>query len=330
MVAHRSRLPLALVVAAIAAGIHGADNCRFSLDVPLGSPGVGDFDWSLWVIDSSDHPRHFGSLLLEEERPSDRPIFVLGPERSGSTAVGNGLRRTLALEGYGECHTLPILLAMVEAVNGFYETPKAVEAAQRPDVLLGHVGPEEWHSRLAATMRSVYENLHHGGNFVDKTPGTAMIHSLHVIMSVWPQARVVFTRRRGLENVESRRRKFPEQDFVGHCNDWTGAMLTWDELKTIVPDGQRMEIDQYELVNDLSGAIDRFGRVLDLDSEQGSALRNYFQGSTPERTSSDWNPVAFDELSWSDEERTQFLEICGGAMETFGYTLDESYWRRAG
>ena len=148
-------------------------------------------------------------------------------------------------------------------------------------------------------------------------------------MSVWPDARVVFVRRRGLENVESRRRKFPEQEFVGHCRDWTDAMLTWHELKGAIPESQRLEIDQHDIVSDRAATTERLAGFLEFDSTQRDRLREYFATSAPERTSADWQPLALDELSWSDDQRAQFVEICGPAMAAFGYSLDRGYWRAA-
>ena len=164
-------------------------------------------------------------------------------------------------------------------------------------MLLSHVGAEEWQARVTTAMRSVYANLHPGGSFVDKTPGTEMLESLQMIMAVWPDARVVFTRRRGLENVESRRRKFPEQEFVGHCHDWTSAMTAWQELKGAVPESQRVEVDQYDLASDRAATSERLADFLALEPHQRQALQDYIGTNTPERTGADWHALELDELA---------------------------------
>ena len=307
-------------------GIGRSGNCRFSVELPLDELGAGELEWTLWVIDGAGGTRHFGTVLLEPERPGGRPVFVLGAARSGTTAVGNGIRHAIGLQGYGECHTLPLLSAMVEAAHSYYDSPNPASAARQEDVLLSHVSAEEWQARLTTAMRSVYANLHRGNSFVDKTPGTEMLQSLHVLMSVWPDARVVFTRRRGLENVESRRRKFPEQEFIGHCRDWSNAMLAWRDLKDAVPESQRLEIDQHDLASDRAATTERLAGFLELEPSQRRALDDFFATETPERTSADWRALALDELSWSGDEQSQFLEVCGAAMKEFGYSLDRGYW----
>ena len=274
----------------LAPAVPKAANCRFELLVPLGGDAVGNLDWTLWTVDQAGQPRHFGTVLLEPTLSSDRPVFVVGAARSGTTAVGDGIRMVKGLTGYGEGHTMPVLTALREGVDRYYSGPNASVAATNGEVLLGHVRPEEWRVRTARSMRFVYHQLHRG-EFIDKTPGTEMLNSLPIAMSIWPEARVIFCRRRGLENVDSRRRKFPEQDFVGHCQDWTVAMLTWHELDSTVPEAQRMEIDQHELAADPAAASERLGQFVGLDSTQRDRLREYLETSAPERTSEDWHPV---------------------------------------
>ena len=310
----------------LAAGIGQSDNCRFAVELPLDELAAGELEWTLWAIDDAGEKRHFGTVLLEPERLGGRPVFVLGAARSGTTVVGNGVRHVVGLQGYGECHTLPLLAALIGAANTYYDSPNPSAAARQEEVLLSHVSAEEWQARVTMGMRSVYANLHLGGSFVDKTPGTEMLESLHMIVAVWPDARVVFVRRRGLENVESRRRKFPEQEFAGHCRDWSNAMLAWHELKGAIPESQRLEIDQHDIVVDRAATTERLAGFLGFEAPQRQALHDFFATETPELTSADWQALALDELSWSDDERAQFLEICGPAMTAFGYSLDRGYW----
>lgn len=314
-------------VVPLGAGAAKAANCRFELDVPISAEGW-NVDWTLWAIDSEGRPWHFGTVLLEPELSSDRPVLVVGAARSGTTAVGDGLRKAMGLTGYGECHTLPLLAALAASIDRYYVSPNAAAASATEGVLLSHVEAAEWRARAARATRSVYHNLHRGP-FVDKTPGAEMLDALPLGMSIWPQARVVFCRRRGLENLESRRRKFPGEEFVGHCKDWSAVMLKWRALERGLPRPQRVEIDQHELATDPASAAERLARFLGLESAQQSVLREHLETQAPERTTDDWRPVDFDALAWSETERSQFVEICGGAMDAFGYSLDGSYWKDA-
>ena len=304
-----------------------AENCRFEIRVPIAHAAGADLDWTLWAIDAAGKARHFATVLVGPRLTSDRPVFVLGPARSGTTAIGNGLRRALGLPGYGEGHTMPLLMRLMEAAHGYYAAPNEAEAAATDEVLLAHVGPEEWQARLAREFRSVYHNMH-GGPFIDKSPGALMIAALPMVMAAWPDARIVFSRRRGIENVESRRRKFPDQaEFIGHCHDWTAAMVNWHELRTLVPESQRIEIDQFDLATDPRRCSERLSRFLELGRDQGEFLRESFETQTPERTSASWRPLELGELSWSAEERRTFIAVCGPAMDAFGYSLDSTYWK---
>src|SRR2546430_17539144 len=101
--------------------------------------------------------------------------------------------------------------------------------------MLGAIDSKGWIERLAQTVRRIYRQLHPTDNFVDKTPGWPMLKALPALLVVWPNLRVVFTKRRGIENVLSRQRKFPDGVFESHCRDWAAAMETWLAVHAEIP-----------------------------------------------------------------------------------------------
>lgn len=58
-------------------------------------------------------------------------------------------------------------------------------------------------------MRKAAESLHKEKIWVDKTPDPRMIKCVPRLKRAWPNAKFIFVKRRGIENLESRIKKFP-------------------------------------------------------------------------------------------------------------------------
>ncbi len=312
-------------VQALYSEIPGAAHCRFTLEQPLtGIAGPAAEFW-LWVHDADGRVSHFGTVVVERTDAPVRAVFVVGSPRSGTTVLGDALRAALGCPGYGEAHALPLVARMIEAVDRYYVEPN-VAAAREGDTLIGHLRHEEMRARIALAWRAIYAGLHRGGTFVDKTPGVAMIRAMPIVPLLWPDARIVFARRRGIENVESRRRKFPQSDFASHCRDWVAAMQAWRGVRTQLDQRLWLEVDQYELAYDPDRVSVRLADALALTHDQRKRLREYLRGKAPERTSADWAPLDWDALPWSEDERRIFDEICGEELAVNGYSRDAGYW----
>ncbi len=257
-------------------------------------------------------------------------VFIVGSPRSGTTILGSALRRVLRLEGFGEAHVAPLFQSLADVVAAYYEHPSNAEAGRTPNVMLERLPKAEMLRRLAALMRQIYGDLHAQPAFIDKTPGVPMIRALPFVSRAFPEARFIYARRRALENIESRRRKFRNTPFAEHCQSWADAMTAWQRVRPMLPAASYIEVDQFEIVRSPERVGDRIARLLTLDAEQTRQLVCVFAEQAPERTDvSGWRALRYEALDWRAEERAAFERIAKPVMLEAGYTLDEAYFADA-
>jgi hypothetical protein len=159
----------------------------------------------------------------------------------------------------------------------------------------------------------------------DKTPTPQMIASVPIVAKAWPKSRFIFMKRRGLENVRSRLRKFSQSTFFGHCWQWALIMSEWRSVRETVPD-RFIEIDQRSLLLDAGSTAARVGRLLDLDAAEIQAFRAVLGRVRPEATGPPEAIVSdLSELGWSSEQIEIFQRVCGTEMDAYGYTYDAQY-----
>jgi hypothetical protein len=161
--------------------------------------------------------------------------------------------------------------------------------------------------------------------WIDKTPTRDMVQSVPVLAETWPKARFVFMKRRGLENLMSRLRKFPAIGFEAHCVDWAAIMYDWRKVRSSVP-GKFVEIEQRSLLLDPVGWAERVGAVIGLDEAEIRALGARLSSERAEMT----DPTAqifadISETGWSAEMIEMFRATCGPEMDAYGYTYDGRY-----
>jgi hypothetical protein len=74
-----------------------------------------------------------------------------------------------------------------------------------------------------------------------------MVHASVLMKELWPNARFIFIKRRVIENVLSRQRKFPEDTTERHYSDWTAVMTAWLAVHGMLA-AAALEIEHRQLV----------------------------------------------------------------------------------
>ena len=123
----------------------------------------------------------------------------------------------------------------------FAEPPK-------PGVMLGNIDKGELKRRLFEPFRAVVEDMGQDEPWFDKTPDPGMILAGPIIQQLWPGSGFVFAKRRGIENVISRVKKFPGESFENHCAGWAGTMRVWRKVRELLPPGCFIEIEQRDMI----------------------------------------------------------------------------------
>jgi hypothetical protein len=253
------------------------------------------------------------------------PLFVIGSIRSGTTAITVALQEATPYRGFPEGHVLDVAVRLFNAVGEHFERKDAWIPTELTAIF--HLGRMP-HARFRAEIIELLRRLAAGYNtpfWFDKTPTLLMIAAVPIVAQAWPKSRFIFMKRRGLENMRSRLRKFPHALFLRHCQEWALMMSEWRSVRETVPD-RFIEIDQRSLVLDTGATAARVGQFLALNATQIEAFRAVLGRVRPEATGAPEHIVSDpSELGWSGEQMETFQRVCGAEMDAYGYTYDSQY-----
>ena len=269
-------------------------------------------------LDHALPPRPILRYPLPASDPSQHPVFILGSVRSGTTAIMRALASRTRYVGPGEGHLLDMLMHMSVLVENVY-------AERRPiwemgiDTLITAV-PESF---LLDGVRRCFVELAKAQfpnrYWFDKTPTPTMIRAAPLLQVVWPEARFIFMKRRGIENVLSRLRRCPEIAFDDHCRGWADSMVSWVAVRDRLG-VSAVEIEHLDMARHPAETARSIGRLLALTAEEESGVRHELAMGRPERSADTFAAVHdLATLPWTVQQIATFQEICGPAMQRFGY-----------
>jgi hypothetical protein len=248
-------------------------------------------------------------------------VFVIGAPRSGTTAVAQALRSSGYAGVSGEGHVLT-LLPLLRRVIAHYRYAKE---GSPPDAAVSQFSWQGLQTALDGYFRDFFASLYDGKVFVDKTPYDSVDYPVADIRRLWPNARILYCQRNGIDNVNSQMRKFGRQGmtFASACMGWASAVSSWLKVAESVAD-MSIVVEHAELLSDPAGQANRIGAFLHLDDAQTKAFAQALLSDFPEYTGE-----PSKDQTWSDEERQVFLEICGPLMRRCGYDLSFANTSRA-
>src|SRR5262249_27448072 len=155
------------------------------------------------------------------------------------------------------------------------------------------------------------------GNWIDKTPSAEAVFGLPLIETIFPDARLIATKRNGIEVVTSHVKKF-NSSFDEACLSWVNTMKGLLHARQ----GCRhlLEVDQYEFLNARKEVSQRIAVHLD-SPDRGEQLAMYFAEHRVEQSSvlDTKSRASLADTNWSDDEKEWFKKQCGEMMKTFGY-----------
>jgi hypothetical protein len=258
-----------------------------------------------------------------------RPVFVLGAHRSGTSVVGRGLRKSGRYGGYGEGHLLPLLPALIATVRAYYEAEaKAAAAGQFTQLASVSAGVVE--EGLASVFGTVAQAQFPAGDWMDKTPGAAMIRAAPLLAQLWPGAKFVFVQRRAIENVASRLRKFPQIAFETHCAEWRDAMAASRDARLRLGEAA-ITIDWIDLVQVPEKVMAILAPFAGLDLAQAERMLRVLRQDRPQQSCEAFGQVlSLADVPWVAPQRASFILLCGEEMQQAGYTLEVGYRSSSG
>jgi hypothetical protein len=266
-------------------------------------------------------PPHFPGLSSDT---AQFPVFVLGVVRSGTSAIARGIRELNQYRGFSEGHLLDLLLPLVRQLHESY---RQKQEPRQQDTMVAHVPMQFFNDGFNHIFVVLAQQLFPAGRWVEKTPIWENIVLAPRFRRIWPNARFIFMRRRPLENLRSRARKFPSFDFVPCCKEWRNMMQAWIDVRSNLR-GAALEIDQLTLARHPERVANAVQTLLGLDADATDQVTRTLSRTRVEQTGDSIDEVLdLAATGWSAAQIEELKNVCGPMMEQFGYTIDRSYYR---
>jgi hypothetical protein len=250
------------------------------------------------------------------------PVFIVGSPRSGTSILVSALHNA-GYFGYNEGNFLSLIRIIEQQVGRFF----VGQGSTHPKVLTSHIDQAELVQRLAAVLAETAESKQARTPWFDKTGSMQMVESMPTLHRIWPSARFIFAKRRGLENVVSRVIKFPRHSFEYHCTNWSGTMAAWRRVRAEHPQLPGIEVDQRDISDAPEETAQRIGAFLALSPDAQAKMSATMTRDRPQETrpGSASRVITLEETCWTDEQKAIFERDCGEQMRAYGYTLDANY-----
>ncbi|WP_198136248.1 sulfotransferase family protein [Paraglaciecola sp. T6c] len=255
--------------------------------------------------------------------------LIVGAPRSGTTALGGSLRTSTEYSGHEESHVAPLFQHLISSCDQYFtDSP----ASKNAGTLAYDVTPTHIEAELLNVLRRIHR-VFYGDKFViDKTPGIPMIEALPVLLRAYPHAKVIFCKRRGIENVRSRLKKFGDTKFENHCQQWTRTLIQWRNAQKVISvmlghSQWKLEVEQFELANEPAPVVEKIAAHLGLTQKQKDDMSDFLRRESPQQ-SYEKSAISLEKTGWSEEDISIFKRHCDKEMTRQGYSYTEDYYLR--
>ena len=254
-----------------------------------------------------------------------QPIFILGSGRSGTSILTGAIRSGGEIEGYLEGHFLPLILFFMQDIERYYFSKRSLLNDNRH--MIAEINQEEIEQEIIEIFRKKSQSLSSSKVWLDKSPDSAMIKASPYILKIWSKAKFIFARRRGLENIISRLKKFPHVSFEQHCIMWKDCMESWLKVKDKLKDCS-IEIEQRDIALNPLDTAKKIGAFLNLEQGKINKIADIFTTQRPQSTGGKENieAISIDEIGWTKEQIQIFRKHCTEVNKKFGYSESSSYY----
>jgi hypothetical protein len=156
------------------------------------------------------------------------------------------------------------------------------------------------------------------GRWLDKTPSTNMVFLAPRFRRIWPNARFVFMKRRAVENIASRMRKF-DFDFAHNCREWATIMEAWLSVREQLA-GAALELDQLDIARAPDQSTELLAGLLGLSATEQGRVAQMLRSERPQQTGAAIEDErGLEKMGWRPDWVSAFRELCGPMMAAYGY-----------
>ena len=255
--------------------------------------------------------------------PGQHPVFVLGPARSGTSALTLGLLRCRRYNGHGEGHMMPLAQALLSSVSTYYD--KRLELTKN-NTTLRSIDRTAFQRMIIRGFVQLTRVAFPTGYWIDKTPTAEMVRVAPLMKQIWPNARFIFLRRRVIENIMSRQRKFPQDTLQNHYLDWADVLSAWQEVRASLGTSA-LEVDHLEMAREPKQFAEKVTRFLELPAAEAGLFAEFLRSEFPERTSPAIGTVAtIESLGLAPDVLRELRKACDPVMRLYGYGYHLDYY----
>lgn len=255
-----------------------------------------------------------------------RPVFIVGSSRTGTSVVVNALLDGAEIPGHREGHYIPIVHFLAKAAQEYHQQQTGRDKAKYS--FITKIPLKTVIQDVLDMVKGRYEKEFAGKEvWFDKSPDGPTLRALPYILTMWPNARFIFTKRRSIENIVSRLKKFLHLSFRDNCERWALSMRLWKEHRPTMSNDSWIEIDQRDIAIAPAEVAKKIGTLLELDEPKIKKIENIFSTQRPEFSGSDEaKPLSLETVGWSAQQKEVFKEVCGAINREWGYSEDERYY----
>lgn len=273
-------------------------------------------------VTTSVVPKSDASNLAELCGRLQYPVFIVGSPRSGTSVLVDALTAA-GYCGFREGH----LLSLISIINNMVDHHFGIFSGNS-QVLISNVDKEDLKSKICEIFKTITNDLNAKEPWFDKTGNPEMILSIPIISALWPESVFIYAKRRAIENIKSRLKKFPSHSFEAHCRNWTSHMSAWRRMREILATNRWIEIDQQRMIRHPEATSKHLQNFLHLDEHAKRVMTQIFESARPQESAegSAEEVLALADTGWSQEMIDIFTQKCGSEMEAYGYSFDAKYF----
>ena len=262
---------------------------------------------------------------MNSNNDDSQPIFIIGAARSGTSIITTALKKGARIEGFHEGHFLTLLYVILNDIDRFYKSRHQVVDDKRH--MIANINRIEFEEIIISNIRKAAESLHQEKIWIDKSPDPRMIKCVPYLKRAWPNAKFIFAKRRGIENLASRMKKFPHVSFDRHCLIWKDCMESWLQVKDLVKDCS-IEIEQREIALNPQEISTKLGEFLSLEQNKIDRITKIFSTERPQNTGGKEleQSISLSETGWTNAEIESFKKHCSDINRKYGYSESASYY----
>lgn len=286
---------------------NGDGKCHLNLPYEISVLPRDQWCGMLWISLPGDaDPRSVAGCVVVElsevdepkpvARPMDGPLLIIGPQRSGTTALQTALDastryrapRDVCMHAWNTLEGFFSAQSLWRLVSHPFTSPFANQSAPPPfrtGVFDDCAMADAILDSIARHVDEVFRLAACGSPcWIDKSPGWEPVVLAPLFRALFPTGRVVFMTRRPescvLSIIRLEGRLTPSLsdpqlvDAIGrNCAVWVMAMYLWRTLvEPLVPSESRLVLSMEAMQRRDAAALDRVSAFLDLNSTEASAF----------------------------------------------------------